>query len=106
VSKERARRRAERLAAQEREKAVRARRVARRQRRRELVRRLTPRVGRAGRLYARSRAQRVGIVVVPAVAAAAVWLLVPDLALRVVLTIVIVMTLPALVVLILDRRTP
>jgi hypothetical protein len=105
VSKERARRRAERLAVLEREKAARARKVARRQRRRELLRRLTPRVGRTGRLYARSRRQRVGIVVVPLMAAAAVWLLVPETALRVVLTIVIVMTLPAVVVLVLGRRT-
>ena len=43
MSKERARRRAERLAVLEKEKAARARRVARRQRRRALVRKLTPR---------------------------------------------------------------
>ncbi|MCU7723523.1 hypothetical protein ODJ79_07350 [Actinoplanes sp. KI2] len=104
MSKERARRRAERLAVLEREKVARARKVARRQRRRVLVKRLTPRVGRPGRIYRRSRGQRIGIVLVPLVAAAAVWLLVPDLALRVVLTIVIVMALPALVVLILGKR--
>jgi len=104
VSKERARRRAERLAVHEREKAVRARKVARRQSRRELVRKVTPRVGRSGRLYRRSRRQRIGIVLVPLLAAVAVWLLVPDLALRVVLTIVIVMALPALVVVVLGRK--
>ncbi len=104
MSKERAKRRAERLAVLEREKAARARAVARRQRRRVLVRRLTPRIGRSGRLYRRSRGERVGIAVVPVVAAAAIWLFVPDLGLRIVLTIVIVMALPALVVLVLGRR--
>jgi hypothetical protein len=104
VSKERAKRRAERLAAQEREQAVRARRDARRQRRRALVRRLTPRIGRPGRIYRRSRGERIGIVLVPLIAAAAVWLFVPDIALRVVLTIVIVMAVPALVVVILGKK--
>jgi Flp pilus assembly protein TadB len=104
VSKERARRRAERLAVLEKEKAARARKVARRQQRRALVRRLTPRVGSSGRLNRRSRGQRIGIVVVPLVAAVAVWVLVPDLALRVVLTAMIVIAVPALVVLVLGRR--
>jgi Flp pilus assembly protein TadB len=104
VSKERARRRAERVAVLEREKAARARRVARRLRRREIVRSLTPRRRSPGRLYRRSRGQRAGIVVVPLVAAAAVWLLVPDLALRIVLTAMIVLVLPALVVVVLGRR--
>jgi hypothetical protein len=104
VSKERAKRRAERLAVLEREKSARARKVARRQRRRVLVRRLTPRVGRSGRLYRRSRGERIGIVLVPLIAATAVWLFVPDLGLRIVLTIVIVMALPALVVLLLGHR--
>jgi hypothetical protein len=104
VSKERAKRRVERLAVLEREKAARARRVTRRQRRRELVRKLTPRPGRPGRLYRRSRRERIGIVLVPLIAAAAVWLFVPDLGLRVVLTVMIVVALPALVVVILGRR--
>jgi len=105
VSKERAKRRAERLVVLEREKAARARRVERRQRRRQLVRKLTPRRrGRSGRLYRRRRGERIGIVLVPLLAAAAIWLFVPDMALRVVLTIVIVLALPALVVVILGRR--
>jgi len=104
VSKERARRRAERLAVLERQKSVRARRVERRQQRRALVRRLTPKSRNSGRLYRRSRAQRVGIAVVPLVAIAAVWLLVPDPALRVVLTATLVVAVPALVVLVLGRR--
>ena len=88
----------------ERENAARARRDARRRRRRAMLRKVTPRRGRPGRLYRRSRAQRIGIVVVPLVAASAVWLLVPDLALRVVLIALIVLVLPALVVVVLGRR--
>ena len=106
MSKERARRRAERLAVLEKERAVRARKVARRQRRRALVRRLTPgRLPSSGRLHRRSRGQRIGIVLVPLAAAVAVWVLVPDPALRIVLTAMIVIAVPALVVLVLGRRS-
>ena len=104
MAKERARRRAERLAVLEREKAARARRVARRQRRRNLVRRLRPRTRNTGRLHRRSRAQRIGIVVVPLLAILAVWLFVPDLPLRIVLSTLIVLAAPAFVVVILGRR--
>jgi Flp pilus assembly protein TadB len=105
VSKERAKRRAERLAVLEKEKATRARRVARRQQRRALLRSLTPRRRSSGRLYRRSRSQRIGIVVVPLIVAVATWLLVPDLALRIVLIAMIVLVLPALVVVVLGRRS-
>jgi Flp pilus assembly protein TadB len=105
VSKERAKRRAERLAVLEKEKAGRARRSARRQRRRALVNSLKPkRRPRSGTLYKRSRTQRTGIAIVPLVAALAVWFLVPDLALRLVLIAMIVLVLPALVVVVLGRR--
>ncbi len=106
MSKERARRRAERLVVEEREKAVRARRVARRQRRRAIIRRVTPRirVGSDGRLYHRSRRQRIGIVVVPLIAIAAVWLFIPETALRILLTVLLVLAAPALVVVVLGRR--
>lgn len=106
MSKERARRRAERLVVLEREKAVRARKVARRQRRRTMVNRLTPRIriGSDGRLYSRSRRQRIGIVVVPLIAIAAVWLFIPETALRVLLTVLLVLAAPALVVVVLGRR--
>ncbi|AGL15552.1 hypothetical protein [Actinoplanes sp. N902-109] len=104
MSKERARRRAERLAVLEREKAARARRVARRDKRRALVRKLTPQRRSSGRLHRRSRAQRAGIVVVPVLAAGLVWFLVPDLALRIVLIALIVLVLPAVVVVVLGRR--
>ncbi|GIF11948.1 hypothetical protein [Actinoplanes teichomyceticus] len=106
MSKERARRRAERLAVLEREKAARARKVARRQRRRALLKKLTlPTIGSPGRLYRRSRAQRIGIVVVPLLAVAAVWVFVPDPALRVLLTALLVLAAPALVVVVLGRRS-
>jgi Flp pilus assembly protein TadB len=106
VSKDRARRRAERLAVLEKEKAARARRSARRQRRRALVSSLKPkRRPRSGTLYRRSRAQRTGIATVPLIAALAVWFLVPDLALRLVLIVMIVLVLPALVVVVLGRRS-
>jgi Flp pilus assembly protein TadB len=104
VSKERALRRAERLAVLEKQKAARARKVARRQRRRAMVRSLTPRRHSAGRLHRRSRSQRVGITLVPVLAAVAIWVLVPDLALRIVLIALIVLVLPALVVVVLGRR--
>ncbi|GGN04275.1 hypothetical protein FHR83_001223 [Actinoplanes campanulatus] len=104
MSRERARRRAERLAVQEREKAVRARRVARRDRRRVFLRSLKPRFGRDGRLYHRSRRQRIGIVVVTLLAVAAVWTLIPDLPLRIILTAMLVLAVPALVVVVLGRR--
>ncbi|BCJ45460.1 hypothetical protein GCM10010168_79960 [Actinoplanes ianthinogenes] len=106
MSKERARRRAERLVVLEREKADRARKVARRQRRRALLRKLSlPRLGSDGRLYHRSRRQRVGIVVVPLIAIAAVWLFIPETALRILLTVLLVLAAPALVVVVLGRRS-
>ncbi|MFI5492068.1 hypothetical protein [Actinoplanes sp. NPDC051859] len=104
MSKERARRRAELLAVHEREKAARARRVARRERRRTLTRKLTPRRRGTGRIYRRSRAERAGIVVVPLAASALVWVLIGDIALRVVLIALIILILPALVVVVLGRR--
>lgn len=104
MSKERAKRRAERLAVLEREKAVRARKAARRQKRRALVRKLTPRRRRTGTLHMFTRAEKSGIVVVPLVAVAAVWFLVPDVALRLVLIILIILVLPALVAVVLGRR--
>ena len=105
MSKERAKRRAERLAVLEREKAVRARKVARRMRRRTLVRKLKPpRRGRTGTVHRFSRRERVGLVVVPLVAASAVWFLVPEVALRLVLIALILLVLPALTAVVLGRR--
>ncbi|HET9519377.1 MAG TPA: hypothetical protein VFO77_16760, partial [Actinoplanes sp.] len=86
---------------------VRARRVARRLRRRQLLQSLTPsRRRRTGRLQARrSRGQRIGIVVVPAVLLGALWYFVHDPALRLLLVALLVLVLPALVVVVLGRRS-
>jgi hypothetical protein len=105
LAKERARRRAERLAVLEREKATRARKVARRRQRRELVLRLKPkRRGRTGTVHRFRRGERIGLVLVPLIAAAAVWFLVPEVALRLVLIALILLVLPALTAVILGRR--
>jgi len=104
MSKERARRRAERLAVLEKEKAARARKVNRRAARRALARRLTPQRRSSGQIYRRSRGQRAGIVLIPLVAIVAVGVLVPDLALRLVLIALIMLAVPALVVVVLGRR--
>jgi hypothetical protein len=109
VSKERARRRAERLAVAEREKVVRARKVARRLRRQAWARRLSPRRladrrRRPGRLSSRSRAERMGAVLLPLFAGGAIWTFVPSLGLRLVLTVLLVLALPAALVVKLGRR--
>ncbi|MCW3817325.1 hypothetical protein ONA91_23005 [Micromonospora sp. DR5-3] len=107
MSKERARRREARQAQLEAERAVRRRRVARRERRRALVRRLTPQLrrGRTGRLRRHTRGERAAIVLLTGAALAAIWSLVDDLALRLALVVLLLLVLPAIVVLALDRRT-
>ncbi|MFC0030431.1 hypothetical protein ACFFMM_12970 [Micromonospora chaiyaphumensis] len=106
MSKERARRREARQAALERERAVRSRRVARRERRRAVVRRLTPvvRRGRTGRLRRHSRGERAAIVLLTGAAVAGIWSFVDDLALRLALVVLLLLVLPAVVVIALDRR--
>jgi hypothetical protein len=107
MSKERAARRAVRLAEAQRERAARERVAARRARRRAALRRLTPRLPdrRTGRLYARrSRAQRAGIGLVAALAVALIWLRVGDLGARIALTALVLVASPALIVLTFDRR--
>ena len=107
MSKERARRRAERLALAEVERAARARTVARRARRRELRRRLVPGLPRrrTGRLYRRSRGERAVIAALTCAAIVVVWFLVDALALRLALIALLLIALPALVVLASGRRT-
>jgi len=104
MSKLRAQRRAERLAAAEKERAVRERR----RRRRAALRRLRPRLPdrrRTGKLYARrSRAERAGIAIAAVLALGLVWLLIDPLALRIGLTALVLLVAPALVVITLDRR--
>lgn len=108
MSKERARRRAERLAVAERQRAARQRRSRRRAVLRRLRRTLRPRLPdrRTGRLYARrSRGERAGIGVVAGLGVLLVWVLVDPLALRIGITAVLAVAAPALVVITLDRRT-
>ncbi|TDB88042.1 hypothetical protein E1091_15455 [Micromonospora fluostatini] len=107
MSKERARLRAAREAEQARQRAARERRVARRDRRRALLRRLTPRWRRrrTGRLLRHSRRERLAIVALTGVAVLGIWVLVDNLALRLALIALLLLVLPAIVVIALDRRT-
>ncbi|MFC4108104.1 hypothetical protein [Micromonospora zhanjiangensis] len=107
MSKERARLRAARQAEAERQRAARARKSARRARRRAVLSRLVPQLPdrRTGRIGRRSRGERAGILAGALVALAAIWLLVDELALRIVLVVLLVLALPAVVVLVLGRRT-
>ncbi|GAA4446800.1 hypothetical protein [Phytohabitans houttuyneae] len=105
MSKERARRRAEREALAAREKA----KAARRRGRREALRRLKPtlpRRRRTGTLLARrTRVERAGIAALTLVLVAAAWFLVDPLGLRLLLIALLVLALPAVVVIALGRRT-
>jgi len=107
VSRERAARRAVRLAEVERERAARQRSHARRAARRAVLHKLTPRRPdrRTGHLYARrSRTQRAAIVLVALAAIALIWLRLDDLGARIALTALVVVASPAVIVLTLDRR--
>ena len=105
MSKERAVRRAARLAEAETARARRDRLQARAAQRRALARRLRPRVGRTGRMFARrSRGQRAAIVTGSLGVLVLVWLLVGSLTLRVAITVLVVLVAPAIVVLAFDRR--
>jgi hypothetical protein len=106
LAKERARRRALREAEAARTAAVRERAQARRRRRRALARRLTPTRRRTGRMLPRrSKGERAGIVILTVFVLGLIWLVLDDLALRVALTILVVLGLPAIVVAVLGRRT-
>ena len=108
MSKERALRRAARLAEAEAARSARERAQRRADRRRATLRRLRPAIGRGrrtGRLYARrSRGQRAAIVTAALGVLGLTWLLVDSLATRVGLTVLIAVAAPALVVLTFDRR--
>jgi hypothetical protein len=107
MSKERAARRAVRVAEVQRERAARERVAARRRRRQVLLRRVTPRRPdrRTGRLYPRrSRTQRATIALVALAAIVLIWLRVEDLGARIALTALVAVASPALIVLTLDRR--
>jgi hypothetical protein len=112
VSKERAKRRAEREAAAEVARRRRARQVARRARWRSLRRALSPRTvyrrlvpdRRTGRLTRRNSGERLVITTMTVLALAAVWLFMDSLALQIALTLLAVVAVPALVVVAFDRR--
>jgi Flp pilus assembly protein TadB len=107
VSKERAQRRAERIAAAEAYRAKREHLRRRTARRRALARRLRPRrpAGRTGRLYARrTPGQRAAIATAGLGVLVLTWLLVDSLTLRIAVTVLVLLTAPALVVLTFDRR--
>jgi Flp pilus assembly protein TadB len=108
MSKERAQRRAERLATAEAQRAARERR----RRWRAALRRIDPRrlvAGRSrhrtGKLFARrNRPQRAAIASGVLIALVLVWLYVDSISARIAFTILIAVTTPAVVVLTLDRR--
>jgi Flp pilus assembly protein TadB len=107
VSKERARRRAVRLAEAEAARTARQRTRERRDRRRTLLRRLRPALPdrRTGRLFARrTRGERAAVAIVVLAALVIVWLGVDALSTRIALTVLIGIATPALTVLVFDRR--
>ncbi|MBX7264666.1 hypothetical protein KIF24_00370 [Micromonospora sp. Llam7] len=106
MSKERAQRRAAREAEAARLRVLRERTAARRARRRALVRRLVPTVrrGRTGRLPRYSRRERATIVALTLAAIVLIWVLVPDVALRLALIVLLLLVLPVIVVVALNRR--
>jgi hypothetical protein len=111
VSRERAQRRAIRLAEAEAARVARDRSRRRAERRRAALRRLRRlppgRLGgrRTGRLYARrSPSQRAAIVTAALGVLGLTWLLLDSLAVRIGITILLAVTAPALVVITFDRR--
>ena len=105
MSKERARRRAEREAAWKQARANRDRADLRRLKRRALVRKLTPRRRRrAWLLGRRGPGQRAAIVGVAIGLLWTVWYFVEPWPLRIAFTILAVLALPLLVVVTFDRR--
>ena len=107
MSRERALRRAARLAETERAVVARARSQRRRARLRVLRHSVRPRLrgGRTGRLYPRrTRAQRIGIAIVALALLGYIWLEIDSLPTRIALTALVVVGSPALIVITLDRR--
>ncbi|MFC4532863.1 hypothetical protein [Sphaerisporangium dianthi] len=112
MSKERARRRAEREAENARQAALRAEREARKARRRRLRARLAAavprpvRVARQGGLIARRhRAQNTVVAVLFVLVQVIAWLLLDGWAARVGVLVLSILMLPVLVTVIFDRRS-
>jgi predicted small integral membrane protein len=107
LSKERAKRREVRLAEAEAARTARQRARDRRERRRALLRRVRPALPdrRTGRLFVRrTRGQRAAVAIVALAALVLVWLGVDALSTRIALTMLIAIAIPALTVLVFDRR--
>lgn len=107
MSKERAIRRATRLAEEQAAREARARVAARRAKRKTLARKLTPRLPdrRVGKLYPRrTRGQRVGITLGYLCAVLLIWYFVADLPTRIALIAALTVAAPAIVVIAFGRR--
>ena len=105
MSKERARRRAEREALRAAAAAKREQLERRRARRRALLRRLTPKRGRrAWGLGRRSPGQRALIGVLAIALFGLVWYLVDDWPLRIAFWLLVLLMLPAIAVITFDRK--
>ena len=105
MSKERARRRAEREAVQAAALAARVRREQRVARRRALLRRLTPKPGRrAWLLGRRNPGQRFALAVAAIGVLWLIWYLVDPLVLRIAFSLLFLLLLPVLAVMAFDRR--
>jgi hypothetical protein len=105
VSKERARRRAEREAARAVAEAKRMKAEQRRARRRALLRRLRPRERRRAWLLARrSGGQRAALAVGALGALALVWYLIDSWPLRIAFSLLVILLLPVFAIVIFDRR--
>lgn len=105
MSKERARRRAEREAAQAMHAAKVAKAEARRAKIRRLKRSMRVRPGRTGRLRWHSRSQLAVVATLAACLLLAIWLLVPSTALAVALTVLTGFATPVLMTIAWDRRS-
>jgi Flp pilus assembly protein TadB len=108
VSKERKLRRAEREAEQERLLAAAARKDARRLARRERWRKISLyelRQRRSGRLARHSNGERALLLTLVAFGLVLIWLLAPHLALRIALTLLLLLLVPVFSVLAFDRRS-
>src|SRR5215475_6795040 len=108
MSKERARRRAEREAAAEVARARRERELNRRARRRAIVRKLTPRRPdrRVGKLYPRrSRGERWAAIVAFGLLTALIWAVFDDLSTRIALTVALALATPVVIVVAFGKRT-
>jgi hypothetical protein len=109
VSKERAARRAVRESEAAAARAARARTVARKAKRRQIARRITPSIprrGRVGKMFPRrSTGERTLIGFILIAVLLIIWFEIDDLATRIALTAIAVLALPAIIVVAFGRRS-